>query len=95
MIRWWHNPYVNFVGNALGFALAVVLAWACLNAAFTAEIGFGKSSRLIMEKDGPTTFWLAFWFQLGLAAIVIWISPKAMRKDLQAIRELRSSRSRS
>ncbi len=69
-MRWWHNPYVNLVGNALGLALAVVLTWACLNAVLTGEIGFGKSSRLILDKDSPATFWLAFWFQLGLAEIV-------------------------
>jgi len=91
-MRWWHNPYVNFLGNTLGLALAVVLAWACLNAAWTGEIGFGKSIRLILEKDSPTTFWLAFWFQFGLAAIVIWVSPQAMRRDVQAICELRASR---
>jgi hypothetical protein len=94
-MRWWLNPYVNFFGNALGLAFAVVLAWACLNAVLTGEIGFGKSSRVILEKDSPATFWLAFWFQLGLAAIVIWASPKAIRKDVQAIRELRISRSQT
>jgi hypothetical protein len=38
-MRWWHNPYVNFVGNALGLALAVVLAWACLDAARIQGVG--------------------------------------------------------
>ncbi len=90
--RWWHSPYISLVANAVGLALAIILAAACLNAAWTGEIGFGKSSRLILEKDHPTTFWLAFWFQFGLATIVVWLSPRSMRKDIRAIRELRAQR---
>jgi hypothetical protein len=87
MKRWWNSPYLSLIGNITGLCLALILGWACLNAALTGEIKFGKANRWIRLESEPTLFWLAFWFQFALAIFAVAIVPRSMRKDVLAIRE--------
>jgi len=93
--RWWHNPYLSLFGNIAGLCLALILGWACLNATITGEIKFGRSSRWVRLASDPTVFWLAFWFQFGLAICVVAVTPRSIRKDIHAIRENRARRKKA
>lgn len=95
MKRWWHSPYLSLIGNIAVLCIALALGWACLHATLTGEIKFGKANRWIRLGSDPTVFWLAFWFQFALAFFAVAVSPRAIRKDVHAIRESRAQRKKA
>ena len=60
--------YLALLAEIACLVLALVLAYACLRSLFTAEIGFGRSTRIINLYKEPGWFWFAFWIQFVLAA---------------------------
>jgi len=87
MKRWWTSPYPSFLGNIAALCFALILGWACLDAALTGEIKFGKANRWIRLESESTVFWLVFWFQFPLAVFVVAVTPRSICKDVRAIRE--------
>jgi hypothetical protein len=61
----------------------------------TGEIKFSKANRWIRLESEPTLFWLAFWFQVALAAFVIAVSPRSIRNDVRSIRENQERRKKT
>jgi len=77
------------LGDLLLLAASLWLGYACLKSLITAEIGFGRSTRIIRLADEPGWFWGAFWFQFILAAGAVAACLHAIRKGVAGIRAAR------
>lgn len=83
--------YLALIAEIACLALALILGYACIQALLTAEIGFGRSTRVINLYKEPGWFWFAFWFQLFLAAGGAAACWWEIRKRVATIRAQRSS----
>jgi len=74
------------LGDLLALALVLGLGHACLNSLLTAEIRFGRATRVVRLADDPNWFWFAFWFQFILAVLGVLACRHSIRKRIAAIR---------
>lgn len=73
--------WLALASELLALALCLLLALLCLRSLITAEIQFGRSSRVISLYQEPGWFWTAFWVQLLLSAVGIAGCCFALRKQ--------------
>jgi hypothetical protein len=91
-VKW--RQALAMLGDLLILAAVLWLGYACLNSLMTAEIGFGRSTRIVRLADAPGWFWFAFWFQFILALGGVFACVHSIRKRAAAMRAGRQGHGR-